>query len=121
MVEKSRRIQFSSSTSWLELVVMILARLRKVLMMKNAPPISIAKAYHDAGVLFLQQAKSSFSSNQTAVTMLNMGGTLLRDISKELTTWCVKPELRHNEQQVRTILQKLFKYEKVAIMSGVQS
>lgn len=52
--------KFTLSSGWLELIETILARLRKVIMMKQAPPIAIAKAFNDAGLLFLQQKKTSF-------------------------------------------------------------
>uniref|UniRef100_A0A7S3YE29 Uncharacterized protein n=1 Tax=Lotharella globosa TaxID=91324 RepID=A0A7S3YE29_9EUKA len=60
MVDPKQRVPFNSTTGYLELVVMIIARLRKVIMMKQVQPVSIAKAYHDAGFLFFQQAKTTF-------------------------------------------------------------
>jgi len=118
LLDAKDRVQYNATTGWLELVVAILARLRKVIMMKQAPVMAIAKAYHDAGLLFAQQSKGTFSSNANAVKMLKLGSELLSKIANELKTWMIERSRAHNQEHVRSILQRLLQYEQATIMSG---
>ncbi|GAB5372338.1 hypothetical protein AAMO2058_001656900 [Amorphochlora amoebiformis] len=116
-LEPKKRKLYNSSTGWLELLVMILGRLRTVIRFKAAP-IAIAKAFNDAGILLLQQAKTAYSSNKTAVAMLNMGGTIARTIANELKTWVTDKSKAYDQNHIKTILQRLLEFEQKAIMSG---
>eukprot|EP00466_Bigelowiella_natans_P003586 jgi/Bigna1/73294/fgenesh1_pg.23_\ len=106
LLDVKDRVQYNATIGWLELVGAILARLRKVIMMKQAPVMAIGKAYHDAGLLFAQQSKSTFSSNANAVKMLKLGSELLSKIAEELKTWLVRGRA-HDQEHVRSILKRL--------------
>jgi len=117
LLDVKDRVQYNATIGWLELVGAILARLRKVIMMKQAPVMAIGKAYHDAGLLFAQQSKSTFSSNANAVKMLKLGSELLSKIAEELKTWLVRGRA-HDQEHVRSILKRLLQYERATILSG---
>lgn len=117
-LSKEEQTQYNDSTGWLQLVTMLLARLRKVILMRNAPPAAIAKAFHDAGRLFVQQARSAYRNNGIAVRMMLLGANLLAEISNELKQWAVDRTKAHDKAHVKSILERLLKYEQAAIMSN---
>mmetsp|Transcript_17748 Transcript_17748/g.26590 ORF Transcript_17748/g.26590 Transcript_17748/m.26590 type:complete len:262 (-) Transcript_17748:35-820(-) len=116
-LKKKERIQYNGATGWMEFAVMIIARLRKVLSFTQVPPVSIAKAYHDAGILFLQQAQGNFSENKIAVDMLKNGARLFMTLAKELKTWSLDRRKAHEPQHVASIVMRLLEYEQAVILS----